>query len=223
MKTLLAVCLSFCTASPAAAHCRLALSLAIDVSSSIDEGEYALQKQGLYDALGAPEVVEGFLAVPGAWVTLHVYEWSGRFQQDVVLDWISIKKPGDLERARDTLLAKDRTYAEFPTALGYGVAFGTFAFREVPDCARRTIDVSGDGVNNVGFTARDATRSHDFTNTTVNGLVIGTDPELYTHYMEQVIWGPGAFVEVANDFSDYGRALERKLIRELGVLRLGQR
>lgn len=55
---------------------------------------------------------------------------------------------------------------------------------------------------------------------TVNGLVInGADFEaetgLIAFYKGQVIRGPGAFVEIANGFEDYERAMRRKLEREL--------
>lgn len=222
MRGLLALVLTGALAAPAQAYCRLALSLAIDVSSSVDDGEYALQKRGLVAALGAREVVEAFLAIPGGHVMLHVYEWSGRYQQEDILGWTAIRTEADIVAAQAHLAAAPRTHAAFPTALGYGVAHATFDFRKVPECEKRTIDVSGDGLNNVGFTPREATRSHDFTNTTVNGLVIGRDPKLYEHYRDEVILGPGAFIEVADDFADYGRAMRRKLVRELGVMRLGK-
>ncbi|MEO0503102.1 MAG: DUF1194 domain-containing protein, partial [Pseudomonadota bacterium] len=48
-------------AGPAAA-CRLALLLALDVSSSVDAREDALQRGGLVAALTAPEVVSAFLS-----------------------------------------------------------------------------------------------------------------------------------------------------------------
>jgi hypothetical protein len=63
-------------ASPAVAgDCRLALVLALDVSSSVDRHEHRLQRQGLARALLAPEVVRAFLI--GDPVALYVFEWSG--------------------------------------------------------------------------------------------------------------------------------------------------
>lgn len=208
-------------AGPAAAYCRLALTLAIDVSSSVNEDEYELQKRGLTTALTSPDVVDALFRIPGAWVALHVYEWSGRYQQDVVLDWVELRTPADLDAAVARIAAGSRTYAEFPTAMGYALAFGTFALRNAPECERKVIDVSGDGVNNDGFPPFMAARNHDFTDTTVNGLVIGEDPELMRYYRNYLIMGPGAFVEHARRFEDFGDAMERKLVRELGVPELG--
>ena len=95
---------------PGAAYCRLALSLAVDVSSSVDEAEYALQKNGLLAALSDPEVADAFFRVPGAYVALHVFEWSGRYQQDVMLDWTAIVTPDDLRGAVLALAARKRSY-----------------------------------------------------------------------------------------------------------------
>ena len=42
--------------------------------------------------------------------------------------------------------------------------------------------------------------------------------DLETYYREKVIQGPGAFVEIANDYDDFARAFLRKLLRELTPL-----
>ena len=85
--------LALLAAAPAAAQdCRLALALAIDVSSSVDAQEDALQRNGLAAALLAPEVQSAFFAAPQP-VALAVYEWSGRFNQALVVDWQEIDSP----------------------------------------------------------------------------------------------------------------------------------
>jgi Ca-activated chloride channel family protein len=78
------------------------------------------------------------------------------------------------------------------------------------------IDVSGDGVNNEGFEPKLAYRHFNFSDVTVNGLVIqGADPDPVAYYRAEVIRGPGAFVMVASDFVDYETAMKRKLLREI--------
>ena len=53
----------------------------------------------------------------------------------------------------------------------------------------------------------------------INGLpilnVTNVTVDLDKYYRDEVISGPGAFVEVANDFDDFGRAFLRKLRREI--------
>jgi hypothetical protein len=212
-------------AGPAAAEsCRLALSLALDVSSSVDAREYALQNEGLARALTAPDVAAAFLAAPGQAVALHVFEWSGRAQQALRLDWVEIRSLDDLDTVAARLRAMPRSTAAFPTALGYAMDYGARALAERRDCATHTLDVSGDGVNNDGPPPEAARRASTFDGITVNGLVVGaTHVTLRTYFERFVIQGSGAFVEVAEDYSDFERTMQRKLLRELGVWVIGQR
>ena len=102
----MAAALAVALAGPAAAQdCRLALSLGLDVSSSVSTSEYRLQADGLAAALTDPAVAEAFLMSPGARVALHVFEWSGTEQQRVVLGWSWIEGPADLERVAAMLRA----------------------------------------------------------------------------------------------------------------------
>ena len=50
----------------AAAACRQALAIGLDISGSVDEAEYRLQLDGLASALLNPDVQKAFLAIPGA-------------------------------------------------------------------------------------------------------------------------------------------------------------
>ena len=85
-------------ASPALAQeCRLALVLALDVSSSVDRSEDRFQREGLARALMAPEVVRAFLA--GAPVALYVFEWSGPFHHVTLPPgWQMVETEEDLTR-----------------------------------------------------------------------------------------------------------------------------
>jgi hypothetical protein len=202
----------------AAQGCRIALSLALDVSSSVDAAEYQLQVKGLAAALTAPEVVDAFFSEPGSWVALHVYEWSGRYQQSLRQDWTAITTPADLARVAAALSAQERSHRAFPTALGYALGFGANEFRRAPACVQNKLDISGDGTNNDGFNPEVARREFPFEGITVNGLVIGGNTEvLRQYYRSFVIHGPGAFVEKARDYRDFERAMRRKLERELRV------
>ena len=60
-----------------------------NVSISVDEAEDALQRGGMAAALTAPEVTRAFFFsdLP---VALAVYEWSGRNNQKILLDWTLI-------------------------------------------------------------------------------------------------------------------------------------
>lgn len=219
-QAVIAGALALGLASPgAAAQCRLALAMAMDVSSSVDAAEDQLQRGGLVAALTAPEVREAFFAsdLP---VALAIYEWSGRYNQEMLLDWTLIDSPSALLRAAETVAASRRSHNDFPTAMGYALGYGAGLLTRAPSCLYRTLDVAGDGQNNEGFGPRAAYAEFPFDGVTVNGLVVnGADFEaetgLIAFYSGQVIRGPGSFVEVAQGFEDYERAMRRKLEREL--------
>jgi hypothetical protein len=195
--------------------CALALLFALDVSASVDAGEYALQRDGLAAALLAPEVEATILAQPGG-VALAAYEWSGRYQQQSMLGWTLVTDRAGLLAAADAIAAAERGHDEFPTAIGYALGHGAVLMRDAPACRRRVIDVSGDGIGNEGFPPASAYEAFDFAGITVNGLVIGADDKaLLGYYRSQIPHGPGAFVETAAGFSDYEAAMRRKLMREI--------
>jgi hypothetical protein len=186
--------------SAQAGTCRLALAFALDVSASVDPIEYRLQLDGLAAGLRDPAVRAAMLG-PGGGVALSAYEWSGKHQQVTIAPWALITTAPALDAFAARVTAHKRRYGEFPTAVGYALGYGSVLLRDAPPCLRRVIDISGDGLSNDGFGPDAAYREFDFGGVTVNGLVIG---------------GPGAFVEVARDYTDFARAMRRKLLREIG-------
>lgn len=216
----------FALAAWPAQACRLALVLAIDVSNSVDETEDALQRNGLANALITQDVQDAFLISPDP-VSLLVYEWSGRHHQKVLQEWIEIKTPADLTRVSETIANSTRGQRDFPTAMGYALGYAATRLREKPECLFKTIDVAGDGKNNDGFGPAEAYNAFEFTNVTVNGLVVDasileTRADLIAFFTEEVIRGPSAFVEVAEGFDDYEETMRRKLVRELLSQMIGQ-
>ncbi|EDQ31420.1 Protein of unknown function (DUF1194) [Hoeflea phototrophica DFL-43] len=195
--------------------CGLSLVLALDVSSSVDDEEFALQNRGLAAALRDPAVRSSIRAAGGIQVT--AFEWSGRRQQVDIAPWSLLSFDEDIFAFADRIEAYERAYKEFPTALGYALGHAATRLRDAPlDCVRSVVDVSGDGVNNDGFEPALAYRHFNFSGVTVNGLVIeGADPDPVAYYRSEVARGPGAFVMVATDFKDYESAMRRKLLREI--------
>lgn len=213
-------------ASPIKAEqCRLALALAMDISVSVDEAEDLLQRQGLAAALIAPDVQEAFFSSPMP-VALAVYEWSGRSTQHVILNWLLIEDISDLLFASGQISDSVRSDTGSATAMGYALAFGSTLMNQAPKCLFQTIDLSGDGSNNDGYGPQIAYRHFPFQNVVVNGLVINAadfEGELYLipFFENNVLHGPGAFLEVAQGFEDFERAMRKKLKRELSGLQIG--
>ena len=206
--------------------CRLALVLALDASASVDQREYVAQRNGLAAALIAPEVQAAFLSGSQP-VALAAFEWSGQWNQRMMLDWRVIRSGEDLLAAAETLSSSKRGSTGFPTAIGAALGYAAGVLGEAPACERQTIDVSGDGENNHGFAPKLAYKHFPLDAVTVNGLVIGgaTDlSQLAQYYQDEVIKGPNAFVQLARDYDDFERAMRRKLEREVGrsIVRLSE-
>ncbi|WP_342078624.1 DUF1194 domain-containing protein [Yoonia sp. SS1-5] len=206
--------------------CRLALVLAMDVSSSVDAQEDRLQRGGLAAALLADDVQDAFF-ISSDPVALLVFEWSGRYNQANIVDWTLIETPADLQAVSEQIGRSSRSHNDFATAMGFALGHAANRLRDAPACLFQTIDVAGDGENNDGFGPSEAYAAFPFDNVTVNGLVINGaefegETQLIPFYRDQVIRGPGAFIEIANGFADYENAMRRKLIRELTAMVIGQ-
>lgn len=206
--------------SPALARdCRLALALAMDVSSSVDADEDKLQRNGLAAALLAPEIQRALFATDLR-VAIAVFEWSGRYNQEVLVDWTLIRDSGDVIAVAEKIAGSRRSHNDFPTAMGYALGFGAGLLARAPDCLFQVMDMAGDGQNNEGFPPENAYREFPFSGVTVNGLVVQmpdyqAERSLIDYYRDEVLFGPGAFLEIAQGFKDYERAMRRKLEREL--------
>ncbi|MDF3382553.1 MULTISPECIES: DUF1194 domain-containing protein [Sulfitobacter] len=232
IRAALALFISLSSTQWAEAACRQALALGLDVSGSVDAREYQLQIGGVAEALEDPRVRDALLALPGHHVDLMVYEWSGSSDQRVILPWTPLRDAATLDDAIAQLRNTERRAASPGTALGDAMQFGARQLAARSDCRKHTLDISGDGISNFGPRPRDIRhnlQAQPLTpqRLTINGLVIGTEDAavgdsgqaevggLASYYRAEVVLGPRAFVEAAEGFEDYARAMTRKLLREL--------
>jgi Protein of unknown function (DUF1194) len=212
----------------AAEQVDLLLVLAADVSRSVDQRKFQLQREGYAAAIADKRVLEAISSGRHRRIAMCFVEWSGVSAQKLVIDWTVIDGPETARKFGDQLLELPRSFAE-RTSISGGIDFSMALLERAPfEAARRTIDVSGDGTNNSG---RDVTIARDDAlakGVTINGLVILSDrpmawnPEhtnppggLAHYYRSYVIGGPGAFVIVAENFNSFGQAIVKKLIAEI--------
>ncbi|MEO0679219.1 MAG: DUF1194 domain-containing protein [Pseudomonadota bacterium] len=203
-------------AAPARADCALALILALDVSGSVDPREWTLQAGGLAAAFRTEDLQEVIGALDGD-LLIAVTQWTGASRQEVTIPFQRLSDRGSVLAFADAVDAMPRRWRHFSTALGEALVHAVELGRDAPpDCRRKVIDVSGDGESNEGVLPMVARRQADAEGWTVNGLAIaGAFPPVDRHYRDHVVVGPLAFVEVADGFDDYPRAILRKLLREI--------
>ena len=107
------------------------------------------------------------------------------------------------------------------TGIGEAIEFGVRSIVENAfDGRQLKIDIAGDGRNNIGLPLATPHAAANALEIVINGLPILTYTDASTrgidvYYRENVIHGPGAFIEVADDYGDFARAFQRKLLREL--------
>jgi len=206
----------------------LELVIATDVSYSIDEGEARLQRQGIAQAFRSEQVIRairsGFLRRIG----VAYVDYSSRAFNRVVIDWRVIDGRASAEAFAADLLKSSLTTGR-RTSISDAVEFAAEMI-ETNDLegTRRVIDVSGDGPNNFGRLVDDVRDATIARRITINGLPIMNQNDAFAsryyladldlYYRGCVIGGPGAFLVVANNFTDYARAIRRKLILEIAGL-----
>jgi hypothetical protein len=217
---LVAALLSGAPLAPAQAGERvdLLLALAADVSSSMDDQEFQLQRTGYAEALTDPRVIDAIQSGANRRIAVAFIEWAGHVAQKVVIDWTIIKDEATARDFGDILVEAPRSAAG-RTSISGAIDFTMRQFERAPYEGRRTIDVSGDGINNAGRDVRLARDEAVAKGATINGLAIlgqtTTTHDLEGYYRDNVIAGPGAFVIVAENYASFGDALVKKLVAEI--------
>ena len=193
----------------------LELVLAVDNSLSVNEREFALQISGIAKAFGDPDVINAILSHRG--IALALVLWSNHKQQETGVGWSLLDNRASTAAFAGTVAALPRIEVSGGTGIGPAMAyalrfFGANRF----DGRRRVIDASGDGHNNMGVEP-DVVRDQAVAlGITINGLaILDEEPRLDRYYAANVISGPGAFLEVAEDFDSIANAIRRKFLREI--------
>jgi hypothetical protein len=198
------------------------LVLAVDTSMSIDGFEYHLLMKGIADAFRTPEIVDLIGQQDGVAVTL--FQWSSEVDARYMIPWRLLKDQASVLAFAARVEKAERNSSRLFTGIGEAIEFGVRLIAENAFEGRQLkIDVSGDGRNNIGVPPSIPRREAKALGIVINGLPIITYTDVYyrdleTYYRENVIQGPGAFVEIANDYDDFARAFLRKLLRELTPL-----
>lgn len=209
----------------------LELSLAIDVSGSVNAAEFDLQRNGYRNAFLDATVQANILSHTAAGgVAVNVIQFGTHAQQ--VIGWTLLTDVTSIDAFAATLGAMTRAAVGTGTNNQDGMALARNSMgNNVYQGARRVIDVSGDGIQNVDpvcnpdppYNApcavpqaeRDAAAAAGIT---INGLTIedGTYGAngLTTWYSTNIVTADG-FVVKAVGFDDFERAAIAKIGREI--------
>jgi hypothetical protein len=213
-----------------AASADLEVILAADVSRSIDDAEFDLQRKGYAAALTDPRVLTAIHGRTNGAVGVCFIEWSGEEDQQVVVDWTEIRDEEDAGSVAAAILAAPRSFMG-RTSISAAIDFAMSRFAVAKwQANRRIIDISGDGTNNSGRAITEARDQALASGVTINGLAIINDKPnlgysahtqppggLPLYYRQNVIGGPNAFLIVVEDFNSFADAMANKLAKEIDV------
>jgi hypothetical protein len=211
----------------------LEVILAADVSRSIDDAEFDLQRKGYAAALTDPRVLAAIHGRPGAAIGVCFIEWSGDEDQQVVVDWTEIRDEEDAGSMAEAILAAPRSFMG-RTSISAAIDFAMTHFTKSKwQAGRHIIDISGDGTNNSGRAITEARDQAVSQGVTINGLAIINDKPnlgysahtqppggLPLYYRQNVIGGANAFLLVVQDFNSFADAMAQKLAKEIDVAAL---
>jgi len=216
--------LLFVDKSPNAAPVDVELVLAVDVSYSMDPEEQALQREGYILGLTSREFLQALRNGGHGRIAITYFEWAGIYDQKIILPWRVIDGAASAAAVTDEI--RRAPYRRAPRTS----IFGALQFaKPLFDASgygglRRVIDVSGDGVNNMGppvVIMRDEVLAAGIT---INGLPImlnrpygsgANNPNLDIYYEDCVIGGPGSFVIAIKEREQFKEATRSKLVQEI--------
>ena len=231
MHRFLVLALLLAGSSQAAEPVDVALVLLSDVSRSVDDSEFRLEKQGYAAALQDKRVLEAISNGPTGASAIAYVEFAGSYEVKTVLDWTVLRDADGIRAFTGRLQAAPRSFAG-RTSISAGIDRAVQMLAEAPvETQRRVIDVAGDGTNNAGREVAAARDDAIAAGITINGLaIINEHPVSWTYshvqppggltewYRQNVTGGPGSFVVEVREFQAFGEAMTRKLINEIAAL-----
>lgn len=215
--------LMFASTSARAEQVDVQIVMAVDVSSSVNYGEFDLQMRGYIAAFRSPEVIAAIGSGAHGKIAVAMTQWSGLKQQQLVMQWQVVSSNEDAEKVARLLEYVPRAFPFGGTAIAPALQHAYSQFGSSGHYSpRRVIDISGDGKVSIGANPA-ALRNYITANgVTINGLpILNEEPDLDGYYLQNILGGPGAFVEVAKNYSDFSRAISKKLVREIKAVFYG--
>ena len=197
----------------------LVLILALDVSTSVDEREFALQRDGLAQAFRNPVIIEAISRSGAGQIAVTVIQWAGHKQQSIALPWTIIRGSSSARRFAVQLTKMRRHYEQGETSITGVIRFAAQLALSAPfTSGRRVIDLSGDGEDNVDYRPQLARDDAIRQGITINALaILDETDDLDVYFRDRVIGGTGAFVMAARTFTDYPTSILKKLHREVSI------
>jgi len=202
----------------------LHLVLAVDVSGSVNEARFELQKQGYVAAFRNPRLLEAIRSGAAQTIAVTMLQWTGPHLQIQVVPWRRISGEASMHALADAIESAPRQLFGGGTSISGAIDYAMSLFPTPGQGARRVIDVSGDGGNNRGRPVTEARDDAVKAGVSINGLpILALEPQLDDYYRQNVIGGPNAFVVAAASYESFADAILKKLVTEIAATRVPAR
>jgi len=148
-----------------------------------------------------------------------MHQWTGPRLQVHVAPRMDVKDEASAEALASAIENTPRKLFGGGTSISGAIDYSRLILARSPlRATRRTIDVSGDGANNIGRPASLARDEAVRDGITINGLpILSVEPDLDTYYFQNVIGGPGAVMVPADSYDSFAEAILKKLIIEIAA------
>ena len=195
----------------------LQLVLAVDVSGSVNQTRFELQRQGYAAAFRHPRVLRAIQSGSTQSIAVTMTQWTGPNLNIQVLPWTLIRDAASANAFADAIERAPRQLYSGGTSISGAIDFAAMLMPGGPYRGfKRVIDVSGDGSNNRGRQVELARDDAVRAGITINGLpILSLEPYLDRYYFDRVIGGPGAFMIPAESYDTFADAVLKKLIMEI--------
>lgn len=215
------------------------LITALDISDSMMRHDEWIQFDGIARAVTDPAFLRAIAGGRHGRVGFAVFVWSSGRGGEVVLPWTLLASRADAEHIAADLrstLEIDRSGYRRPdndsdpkppdqglrTDVSGAIEFAVDMVAQAPYATdRKVINICANGVDNVSAHP-DAARDRALAaGAIINGMVIGSRPDVAAYFRRHVQAGPGSFVVEARQPADVAAAMLDKFLRDLLAGRAG--
>lgn len=195
----------------------VALVLALDVSGSVSEDGWKIQREGIASAVGSDQFAQAVRRGQIGRIAIAVVQWGTAPR--MVIGWRVVETSSETQALAREMRTMRRAESG-GTCMGTMLKMITAELQAWDDYAtRRVVDVSGDGASNCGIDLPAMRAAALKEGITINGLPIVTpvEPKVAEWYANYVIGGPGAFTVIADGNQNFAEAFLRKLTVEIAT------
>jgi len=199
----------------------VAIILATDVSGSVSIPSYNLQVEGIAQAFESEEIKRAIRNGYYKKIAVMYVQWSS-INQQWISEWFIISSDQEADDFAKYVRSIERKFSWDTSVLGLLTKsleiMGNLPF----EADKKVIDISGDG-KDTGLTAVQGIHSIRVIlksmGVQINALpIIDAEADVGTWYEQNVIYGPGSFAVIIQDFNDFAKAIRRKLLTEIGSI-----